>query len=62
MVRLDVFVSGIRDGSILDDCDFELLARGKDGEVKSLRFLGAYLIVDNGFLNWSCTVPPFGVK
>ena len=61
MVRLDTFVSGIRDGSVLDDCDFELLAHGKDGEVRSLRFRGAYLIVDNGYLNWSCTVPPFGV-
>ena len=29
--------------------------------MRSLRFLGAYLIVDNGYLNWSCTVPPFGV-
>ncbi len=54
-------MSGLRDGSVLDDCDFELLACGKDGKVKSLRFLGAYLIVDNGYLNWSCTVPPFGV-
>ena len=61
MVRLDTFVSGIRDGCILDDCDFELLACGKDGEVKTLRFLGAYLIVDHGYLNWLCTVPPFGV-
>ena len=61
MMRLDTFVSGIRDGSVLNDCDFELLARCKDGEVKILRFLGAYLIVDNGYLNWSCTVPPFGV-
>jgi hypothetical protein len=49
MVRLDTFVSGIRDGSVLDDCDFELLACGKDGEIKTLRFLGAYLIVDNGY-------------
>jgi hypothetical protein len=40
MVRLDIFVSGICDGSVLDDCDFELLARGKDGEVKKLRFSG----------------------
>ena len=54
-------MSGIRDGGVLDDCDSKLLARGKDGEVKSLRFLGAYLIVDNGHLNWSCTVPLFGV-
>ena len=49
MGRLDTFVSGIRDGSVLDDCDFELLACGKDGEIKTLRFLGAYLIVDNGY-------------
>ena len=61
MLRLDTFVSGICDGSVLDNCDFELLARGKDGEVKKLCFSGAYLIVDNGYLNWSCTVPPFGV-
>jgi hypothetical protein len=61
MVRLDTFVSGIHDGCILDDCKFELLACGKDGEVKTLSFLGAYLIVDNGYLDWSCTVPPFGV-
>ena len=54
-------MSGIRDGSVLDDCYFELLACGKNGKVKSLRFLGAYLIVDNGYLNWSCTAPPFGV-
>jgi hypothetical protein len=36
-------------------------AHDKDGKVKKLRFSGAYLIVDNGYLNWSCTVPPFGV-
>ncbi len=29
--------------------------------MKKLRFSGAYLIVDNGYLNWSCTVPPFVV-
>ena len=27
----------------------------------SLRYL-AYVIVDNGYLDWSCTVPPFGVS
>ncbi len=61
MVRLDTFVSGIRDGAVLDDVNFELLAHDKDGKVKKLHFSGAYLIVDNGYLNWLCTVPPFGV-
>ncbi len=59
MVRLDTFISGIRDGSVLDDINFELLACDKDGKVKKNCFSGAYLIVDNGFLNWLCTVPPF---
>jgi hypothetical protein len=61
MVSLDNFVSGICDGNILDDGTFELVAHDKDGKVKKWCFIGAYLIVDNGYLNWSCTVPPFGV-
>ncbi len=55
-MRLDTFLSGIRDGTVLDDVNFELLARNKDGKVKKLRFSGTYLIVDNGHLNWLCTV------
>ncbi len=60
-MRLDTFVSGIRDGTVLDDVSFELLSRDKDGKVKKLHFSGEYLIVDIGYLNWLCTVPPFGV-
>ncbi len=61
MVRLDTYISGICDGTVLDDVNFKLLACDMDGKVKKLHFSGAYLIVDNGYLNWSCTVPPFGV-
>ncbi len=42
-------------------CSFELLAHDKDGHIKKIQFSGVYLIVDNGYLDWSCTVPPFGV-
>ena len=42
--------------------DFELLALDKRGNIKILHFKGAYLICNNGYLNWSCTVPPFGVS
>ncbi len=62
MVWLDLFVSGIRDGSMLDNVSFELLAHDKLGSLKMLRFTGVYLIVDNGYLDWSCRVPPFGVS
>jgi hypothetical protein len=62
MVRLDTFVSGIHDGTVLDDVNFELFAHDKDGKVKKLCFSGAYLIVDICYLNWSCTVPPFWIN
>ncbi len=61
MVWLDLFVSGICDGSILDNVPFELLACDKMGSLKTLKFMGVYGIDDNGYLHWSCTVPPFGV-
>jgi hypothetical protein len=60
MVRLDTFISGICDGTVLNDVDFELLTHDKTGNIKILRFKGVYLICDNGYLSWSCTVPPFG--
>ena len=62
MVRLDSFIAGIRDGRVLDDVCFNLLAHDKKGHIKELRFSGAYVIVDNGYLDWSCTIPPFGVS
>jgi hypothetical protein len=60
LVWLDLFVSGICDGSILDNVSYELLACDKMGSLKTLKFTGVYVIVDDGYLNWSCTVPPFG--
>ncbi len=35
MVRLDTFVSGIRDGTVLDDVNFELLACNKEVSLKN---------------------------
>ena len=49
MVRLDTFVSGIRDGTVLNDVDFELLTHEKTGNIQILRFKGVYLIWDNGY-------------
>jgi hypothetical protein len=62
MVRFDRFITQIRsDGLNLQDNTFELLARGKGGEVIAVTYKGVYVIVDNGYLTWSCTVPPFTV-
>ena len=40
MVRLDSFIAGIRDGRVLDDVSFELLALDKKGRIKIIRFSG----------------------
>ncbi len=61
MVRLDRFITQIQDGLNLEDNTFELLAHGRGGEVITVKYKGVYIIVDNGYLNWSCTVPPFTV-
>jgi hypothetical protein len=62
MVWLDSFIGGIRDGRVLDDVSFELLAHDKKGRIKELWFSGAHVIVDNEYLDWSCTVSPFKVS
>ena len=31
------------------------------GNVISVKYKGVYVIVDNGDLQWSCTVPPFTI-
>jgi len=58
MVRLDNFIMGIRESSILRDHTFELLSRDDDGNIKKVTYSGVYVLVDNGYLDWSCTVPP----
>jgi hypothetical protein len=58
LVLFDDFVKGIHDGTILQDVEFELLERGINGEVLTVKYRGAWLMVDNGYLQWSTTVPP----
>jgi hypothetical protein len=58
MVRFDSFLTAVRASSILTDNEFELLLYDKEGNVISVRYNGVYVIVDNGYLAWSCTVPP----
>jgi hypothetical protein len=63
MVRLDQFISGVRDGYLLQDNDFELLDYDLLGNVISVKYKGkgVYVIIGNGYLQWSCTAPPFTV-
>ena len=61
MVSLDRLIFGVCDGCLLQDNDFELLDYNRLGYVISVKYKGVYVIVDNGYLQWSCTAPPFTV-
>ncbi len=61
MVQFDSFLTAVRAGSILTNNEFELLSYDKEGNVVSVHYNGGYIIVDNGYLAWSCTVPPLPV-
>jgi hypothetical protein len=62
LVRFDKFVSGIHEGTILNDVEFSLWEKNHDGQVVEAKYKGAWLIVDNGYLNWAVTVPPLKVS
>ena len=58
VVLFDAFIIGIKRGEIFDDNTFELLEM-VDGKVVSVKYRGAWIVVDNGYHSWSTTVPPF---
>jgi hypothetical protein len=59
LVLFDDFATALRNGSALDDVEFVLLERSGNGvDVVERKYRGAYLITDNGYLAWSCTIPP----
>ena len=52
------FITDIKSGNILDDYEFELL-ECHGSTVVAVKYKGVWLVVDNGYHNWSITVPPF---
>ena len=59
MVYFDKFISGIRDGLLLSKNKFNLVSNNSNKNIVQMTYTGVYVIVDNGYLPWSCTVPPF---
>ncbi len=56
LARFDHFLDELRKGGFDEQITFDLL--DKSGE-KTVCMKGAYVIVDNGYLEWSSTIPPF---
>jgi hypothetical protein len=58
VVLFDNFAVALNEGRTLQDCTFELYDIDSRGNVVKQKYEGAWLIVDNGYLNWPTTVPP----
>jgi hypothetical protein len=57
LILFDTFIRDIKRGEKLDDYTFELLER-RGEEVVAVQYKGVWIVVDNGYHNWSTTVPP----
>jgi hypothetical protein len=58
VVLLDDFAVGLHEGTKLQDVRFDLHDVDSSGNVIKQTYAGVWQIVDNGYLNWSTTVPP----
>ena len=58
LINFDEFISGMHDGSVLDDLEFELLERCEGNLIKKRKYRGGWVLCDNGYLPWSVTMPP----
>ena len=58
LILFDDLIRGVQDGKYLSENEFNLLELDEEGNEIEVTYKGAWFIVDNGYLNWSCTVPP----
>mmetsp|Transcript_5700 Transcript_5700/g.16054 ORF Transcript_5700/g.16054 Transcript_5700/m.16054 type:complete len:324 (-) Transcript_5700:26-997(-) len=55
----DNFLMDLNQGRILSDNDFVLYEKDSSGEVHFGQYQGAWVIVDNGYIQWPTTIPPY---
>ena len=58
LVLFDSFLGNVKHGQTLQDKEFELLEE-RNGEAVKVKYHGVWFLVDNGYLSWAITVPPF---
>lgn len=58
VVMYDDFIMDIKQGHIFSDYEFKLLEHCGE-EIVAVKYRGVWIVVDNGYHNWSITVPPF---
>jgi hypothetical protein len=59
IVLFDTFINDIKSGNILADNEFELFEYDEDeDEIVKTTYRGCWIQTDNGYLDWSITIPP----
>ena len=58
LILFDSLISDVNKGKTPDNFHFDLFEYDNSGNVTTARYKGVWFMVDNGYLNWSCTVPP----
>lgn len=58
MTLFDDLIRGVNERRHYSNNEFKLFEMNKDKKLVELTCKGAWFIVDNGYLNWSCTVLP----
>jgi Plant transposon protein len=61
LVQFDDFMKGIQEGRLFADHVFELFDYDDSMNVIKHKYSGAWILVDNGYLNWPTTVPPMKI-
>jgi DDE superfamily endonuclease len=60
IVRMDDFCISIKASNIGKDITFDLYYFDTNQrKIAKQKYHGVYVIVDNGYLSWSCTIPPY---
>ena len=58
LILYDELFYKVRYGHIHHDFTFELFEYDSDGKIIEVKYKGVWFMVNNGYLAWSCTVPP----
>ena len=59
LILFDRLISNINQGIIPNDYEFMLYEHDDNGNIVEVCYYGVWFMVDNGYLSWSCTVPPY---
>jgi hypothetical protein len=58
VVLFDDLLRGVNERRHYETNEFILFEENENGEEVEVTYQGVWFLVDNGYLNWSCTVPP----